>query len=108
MDRIDFIGQIYGRQTLSSIDDVVEFFDHSMAAYEVLQPIKTMSMDSITDKLQSLMIIKIECPDQSKLGSIEGYVNNVIHNQKNLYGKTFYINTNVVGPSVELSVQEVS
>lgn len=105
MDRIDFIGQIYGRQALS-IDDVVKFFDHSMAAYEVLQPLQPTSLDSITDKLQSLMIIKTYCPDQSKLVSIEGYVNNVIHNKKNLYGKTFYINTNINGPSVELSVQE--
>ena len=35
MNRLEFIGQTH-QGTLVSVDDIVRFFDHMMAAYEII------------------------------------------------------------------------
>lgn len=108
MNRLSFIGQVICIDPVVAMHDVVGFFDHAMVMYEVLGGNTPNIVDKHTDNYQSLMILNLQYPDESKPDSLERYVNNIIHNHKNLYGKSFNINTDVNGPYVKLSVQQES
>lgn len=43
MDRMTFIGQANQGKPLS-VDDIIRFFDHTMAAYEVVQELMTYEL----------------------------------------------------------------
>ena len=56
MDRIQFIGQTYQGFT-SSIDDIINFFDHTMAVYEIVGDTTAANVHGITDSIgQTLKI----------------------------------------------------
>ena len=108
MNRLSFIGQIICIDPVVAMHDIVSFFDHAMVMYEALGEDTPNIVEKYTDNYQSLMILNLQYSDQSKLDNLEGYVNNIIHNHKNLYGKSFNINTDVNGPCIKLSVQQES
>jgi len=105
MNRIQFIGQTYSG-ALVSIDDIINFFDHTMAAYEVVQGVENASIHGTPDTIHSSLKIIVESPNQSELQDVVTYINDTIHNRKNLYGKSFSIQAHIDGTSVELFVQE--
>lgn len=107
MNRLEFIGQT--RQgTLVSIDDIVRFFDHIMAAYEIVGDVEGATIRGTTDNLHSSLNIKVESPDIPKLLSVVTYINNTIHNRKEIYGKSFKVEAAINDASVVLFVREIS
>lgn len=105
MNRLEFIGQT--RQgTLVSVDDIVRFFDHIMAAYEIVGDVEGATIRGTTDSLHSSLSIKVESPNVPKLLEVVAYINNTIHNKKDIYGKSFKVEASVDGASVILFVRE--
>lgn len=105
MNRIDFIGQTH-QGTLVSIDDIIRFFDHTMAAYEILGDVESASVHGSTDNAHSSLTINIESPNLSELQDVVAYINNTIHNRKDIYGKSFRVEADIHGTSVDLFVRE--
>lgn len=105
MNRLEFIGQT--RQgTLVSVDDIVRFFDHMMAAYEIVGDVEGATISGATDNLHSSLSIKVESPNVPKLLEVVAYINNTIHNKKDIYGKSFKVEASIDGASVILFVRE--
>ena len=108
MNRLEFIGQTH-QGTLVSVDDIVRFFDHMMAAYEIIGNVEGATVHgSTTDALHSSLSIKVESPNMSKLLAVVAYINDTIHNRKDIYGKSFEVEATIDGTSVVLFVRENS
>lgn len=105
MNRIEFIGQTH-QGSIVSIDDIVRFFDHTIAAYEIVSDIDNASVHGCTDNVNSSLKIQIDSSDTAKLQGLVSYINETIHNKKSIYGKSFNINATLEGNSVELFVRE--
>ena len=106
MNRLEFIGQTH-QGTLVSVDDIVRFFDHMMAIYEIVGDVEGATVRSgATDTLHSSLSIKVESPNMSRLLDVVAYINNTIHNRKEIYGKSFKVEALVDGTSVVLFVRE--
>ena len=106
MNRLEFIGQTH-QGTLVSVDDIVRFFDHMMAAYEIVEGVEGAYVrGGTTDNLHSSLSIKVESPNMSRLLDVVAYINNTIHNRKEIYGKSFKVEALVDGTSVVLFVRE--
>lgn len=106
MNRLEFIGQTH-QGTLVSVDDIVRFFDHMMAAYEIVGDVEGATVhNSATDSLNSSLSIKVESPNISRLLDVVAYINNTMHNRKEIYGKSFKVEASVDGTSVVLFVRE--
>lgn len=107
MNRLEFIGQTH-QGTLVSVDDIVRFFDHMMAAYEIVENVEGASVSNpSTDLFNSSLCIKVESSNMSKLLEVVAYINNTIHNRKEIYGKSFRVEAVVDGTSVVLFVREI-
>ena len=92
-----------------SVDDIVRFFDHMMAAYEIIGNVEGATVHgSTTDALHSSLSIKVESPNMSKLLAVVAYINDTIHNRKDIYGKSFKVEATIDGTSVVLFVRENS
>lgn len=105
MDRLEFIGQTR-HGTLISVDDIVKFFDHTMAAYEIVGNIEDATVRGTTDSVNSSLSIKVESPNIPRLMEVVSYINNTIHNHKDIYGKSFEVDAAMDGDSVMLFVRE--
>ena len=106
MNRLEFIGQTH-QGTLVSVDDIVRFFDHMMAAYEIVRDVEDATVRTgATDALHSSLSIKVESPNMSKLLAVVAYINDTIHNRKDVYGKSFEVDAQIDGTSVVLFVRE--
>lgn len=106
MNRLEFIGQTH-QGTLVSVDDIVRFFDHMMAAYEIVGDVEGATVyGGTTDNLHSSLSLKVESPNLSRLLDVVAYINNTIHNRKEIYGKSFKVEASIDGPSVVLFVRE--
>ena len=106
MNRLEFIGQTH-QGTLVSVDDIVRFFDHMMAIYEIVGDVEGATVRSgATDTLHSSLSIKVESPNMSRLMDVVAYINNTIHNRKEIYGKSFMVEATIDGTSVVLFVRE--
>lgn len=106
MNRLEFIGQTH-QGTLVSVDDIVRFFDHMMAIYEIVGDVEGATVRSgATDTLHSSLSIKVESPNMSRLMDVVAYINNTIHNRKEIYGKSFMVEAMIDGTSVVLFVRE--
>ena len=106
MNRLEFIGQTH-QGTLVSVDDIVRFFDHMMAIYEIVGDVEGATVRSgATDTLHSSLSIKVESPNMSRLMDVVAYINNTIHNRKEIYGKSFMVEAVIDGTSVVLFVRE--
>lgn len=106
MDRMTFIGQTSQGAPIS-VDDVIRYFDHTMAAYEVVQGVNDISVvGRVPDDIHSLLKLQIHSPHMSELDDVVSYINNTLNNKKDLYGKSFYISASVQGTCVELSVNQ--
>ena len=104
MNRLEFIGQTYhGR--LINVEEFVQFFDHMMAAYEIISPIDDYHIYGNMDSSQSSLNLKIESHNLSKLQNVVNYINNTLHNQAQIYGKTFRVDANINGDSIDLFVR---
>lgn len=107
MDRLQFIGQTHKDQHVSA-DDIVNFFDHTMAAYELVHNVDDVMVCGNTDILHSSLKLKVESPYLSELEEVVNYINNTLHNRKYLYDRTFNVDAKVEGSYVELFVRAES
>lgn len=105
MNRLEFIGQTR-HGTLVSVDDIVRFFDHMMAVYEIVGNVEDATVHGTTDSINSSLSIKVESPDMPKLMEVVSYINNTIHNRKDIYGKSFKVDATMDGTGVVLFVRE--
>lgn len=106
MDRMTFIGQTTQGKPLS-VDDIISYFDHTMAAYELVQGVDDLRvMDSTPDSIHSSLKLQIQSPHTSELDSVVNYINETLHNRKDLYGRSFSINAIIQNSCVELSVND--
>lgn len=108
MNRLEFIGQTH-QGTLVSVDDIVRFFDHMMATYEIVRDVEGASVSNpLTDVLSSSLSIKVESSNMDKLLEVVAYINNTIHNRKDIYGKSFAVEAVANDTSVDLYVREIA
>lgn len=105
MNRVNFIGQTY-QGTMVSVDDIVRYFDNTMAAYEVVGDIDDISVHGSTDDFHSSLKLKIESPNLAKLQEVVQYINDTLHNRQRVYGKSFIVDCSVDGSSVDMFVRE--
>lgn len=105
MNRFEFIGQTH-QGKLVSIDEVIQYFDHAMAAYGLVGNVDDIHVSGNTDNIHSSLNLKIESPNPAKLQEVVAYINDTIHNHTNLYGKTFQIGAAISGNSIDLFVRE--
>lgn len=103
MDRLEFIGQTY-QGFSSSVDDVIKFFDHTMAAYEIVG--KAANVHGVTDIINQTLKIRAVLNSDTELQETLNLINNTLHNRKEAYGKCFYVDAHTEGPYIELSVHE--
>ena len=106
MDRMQFIGQTHQGVSISSVDDIINFFDHTIAAYEIVGDVEDANVHGITDNLHSSLRIQVQSPHQSELDSIVSYINNILHNRKSVYGRTFKVDALQDGQYIELYINE--
>ena len=95
MNMPDFIGQTY-QASVYPIDDILRFFDHSMAIYDIIKSYNVTGVYGITDNNHYSLQMQI----------MVNYINCTIHNRKDMYGKTFQVNAQSIGTCASLSVQE--
>lgn len=107
MDRFQFIGQATTGNRIT-VDDIIQFFDHTMAAYEVVGALDNLRVHGEPDSFSSSLKIFMESPNTSELENVVSYIDNTLHNRKDLYGKTFDIQAKIEGQYVELFVHENS
>lgn len=105
MNRLEFIGQTYQGKPVS-IDDIINFFDHTMAAYELIGSMQPLHIDGNIDNTYPSLRLQIESPNQSELQKVVNYINNIMNNHTNIYGKYFIIEASIQGNSVDLFVRE--
>lgn len=105
MNRLEFIGQTR-HGTFVSVDDIVRFFDHMMAVYEIVGDVEDATVRGTTDSINSSLSIKVESPNMPKLMEVVSYINNTIHNRKDIYGKSFKVDASIDGTGVVLFVRE--
>ena len=101
----EFIGQTYKASTYP-IDDILRFFDHSMAIYDIVKQYNVTGVCGITDSNHYMLQMQIMTSNPSYLANIVNYINYDIHNRKNIYGKVFRIDAQSMGNCANLYVQE--
>jgi hypothetical protein len=104
MDRMQFIGQTYQGFT-SSVDDIVNFFDHTMAAYEIVGS-TAANVHGVTDIINKTLKIQATLRDDNELQEVVDIINNTLHNRKEVYGRRFHVDAHAEGPYIEMSVHE--
>ena len=114
MNMPDFIGQTY-QASVYPIDDILRFFDHSMAIYDIIKSYNVTGVYGITDNNHYSLQMQIMAANPADLDSMVNYINCTllnlqinctIHNRKDMYGKTFQVNAQSIGTCASLSVQE--
>ena len=105
MNRVEFIGQTH-QGTLMSMDDIVKYIDNTMAAYEVVGEMEEITVNGSTDSFHSLLKLKIESSNMSKLNDIVNCINDTIHNHQQAYGKNFRVDCTSEGNCVNMFVRE--
>ena len=105
MDRLEFIGQTY-RGFTSSIDDIINFFDHTMAVYEIVGDTTAANVHGITDSIGQTLKIQATFNSEEELNNLINFINNTLHNRKSIYGRNFLVNAHTEGCYIELSVHE--
>lgn len=105
MNRVEFIGQT-NQGTLISLDDIVRYFDNTMAAYEVVGEIDNISVYGNTDDYHHSLSLRIESSDIGKLNDVVKYINDTIHNHQRVYEKNFRVDCSSDGCCVNMFVRE--
>ena len=104
MNRLQFLGQAHSRRPIS-LDDIVTYFDHTMAAYDVLGNTSSTIQYTETDEFGYSMKVKATCLNISEMDSGVDDVNNVLSNRKKIYDREFNINANIENSCIELDVR---
>ena len=105
MNMPEFIGQTYQASTYP-IDDLLRFFDHSMAVYDIIKQYNVTDVCGNTDSNHYTLQMRVMTSNPSDLDNMVSYINSVIHNRKDMYGKVFRVDVQSVGMYANLSVQE--
>lgn len=105
MNMPEFVEQTY-QASAYPIDDILRFFDHSMAVYDIIKGYNITGVYGITDINHYSLQMQIMAANPSDLDSMVNYINSTIHNRKDMYGKVFQVNAQSVGSYASLSVQE--
>ena len=104
MNRLQFLGQAHSRRPIS-LDDIVTYFDHTMAAYDVLGNTSSTIQYTETDGFGYSMKFKATFLNTSDLSGVVDYVNNILNNRKKIYDREFDINANIENSCIELNVR---
>lgn len=105
MDRIQFIGQTH-QGAIELLSDTIQYFDHTMAAYDVVECVDDLSVNRVPDNNCYLLKIKVTSPHDTELDTIVDHINNDLHNQINKYERVFSVIAIRNPDSVELSIME--
>lgn len=105
MNRLEFIGQTYNGINLT-INDVIKYFDHSMAVYESIEGVDKAIVEGQTDEVHSSLKIKLDHLDPSEMEGLVTHINEELHNRKDIYGRKFQIDIIKKDSIIELCVQE--
>lgn len=105
MNRLEFIGQTHQGKPVS-LEDIVRFFDHTMAAYELVSGIENLHVSGDMNMINSSLRLQIESPNLAKLQEVVDYINTRINNNTYIYGKSFKVEASIHGNSVDLFVCE--
>lgn len=90
MDRLQFIGSINHGDFVSSKDEIIQFFDHIMAAYNLVGQINDIDVVTNVNSPYSITFtILFGNRDQAKCMSDR--ITNDFHNKMSLYCKNFDI-----------------
>lgn len=104
MNRLEFICQIH-RGRIISVDNIIRFFDHTMAAYNIIGDIKSITINNlIEEKQNSLIRINANIDNQDELNTVVHKVNKDLNNCCEIYNKEFNLNIDINSPAVELTV----
>lgn len=105
MDRLQFIGSIDHGNFVSSEDAIIQFFDHTMAAYDLIGQYND-DIDVVKSSIESPLCMRFTIsflsPDQA-LCMIDKIIN-YFHNHIEIYGKTFHITPNVNGSTIGIQI----
>ena len=104
MDRIEFIGQTH--QGDIALQDTIQYFDHTMAAYDAVECVDDLLVNRVPDNNCYLLKIKVTSPHDTELDTIVDHINNDLHNQINKYERVFSVSVIRNPDSVELSIME--
>lgn len=105
MNRLEFIGQTHQGKFVS-LEDIVRFFDHTMAAYEIVGNIENLQVSGNINTVYPSLQLKIESPNLSKLQESVQFINTNLKNKAYVYGKAFRIEASIDGNFVDLFVCE--
>ncbi len=106
MDRLQFIGSIDQGSFASSEDAIINFFDHTMAAYDLCGKYNDISVCSqINTPL--CMTFNISFGSKDHATKMVDRITNDFHNKMELYGKVFNIKSNITESSVGIQILQL-
>ena len=105
MNRCEFVGQTH-QGAMITVDDVMGFFDHTMAVYDIVKNIEAAHINTIQDIVHSSLKVQVESSNIPELEGVVDHVNNIIHNRADVYGRHFKLEAGIHGNIVELSIHE--
>jgi len=103
MDRLEFIGSIDHGDFVSSQDAIIQFFDHTMAAYNLIGECRDIEvLSNINSSISMTFKIIFTQPIQSE--TMANKITTDFANKMNLYGKLFNINPTVSGNILDIQI----
>lgn len=111
MNSLQFIGHSYPRDPQGNvvIEDIINYFDHSMAAYESIKIYSDIKdMNGYVDHARSSIEIVANL-EEDKVLEIINDIDNILNNNIHLYNHTFYISSTPVGDScIKMSITKIN
>lgn len=104
MDRLQFIGSIDHGCFVNSQDAIIQFFDHTMAAYDLIG--KCNNDIDITSTIESplCMTFTISFNSQNQALNMATKIKNDFQNKLEIYGKMFQIIHTVSGNNLGIQI----
>lgn len=105
MNRLSFIIQSLKGKPIST-DELIRYFDNRIAAYEVFKQFDITNVYYEPCVNDFAIKIKAQVSNKANLEKIESYINNILHNRKDLYCKLFNIDTSNDGSLIEMKIKQ--
>lgn len=106
MDRLQFIGSIDQGNFVSSQDAIIQFFDHTMAAYNLVGQYNGITVCSQIDS-PFCMTFKILFKAEDQAVRMADHIMNDLHNRMDLYGKIFNLHSCIMGNTLGIQILQV-
>jgi hypothetical protein len=104
MDRLQFIGSIDHGNFVTSPDTIIQFFDHTMAAYDLIGQCNDDIDVKSTIESSLCMNFTISFISSDQALRMVDKIMNYFHNRIELYGKRFLITPNANGNIVGIQI----